>query len=134
MTSVYLLAHSRGGKRRLYESSRKQPVAASGSRRKTQSTPSTANASPELESKPQATEDYAAVNNFNSQDVVNHFDRTWKAALDSFHQPSNSNAPKPEMYKGAETMAWGSKVAAKGSMSTGTDFLAELKRKHTTAS
>ncbi|KAF9962497.1 hypothetical protein BGZ70_008031 [Mortierella alpina] len=114
---------------------RKQSVGSSGSRRKTtQSTTSTANASPELGSKPQTTEDYAAVNNFNSQDVVNHFDRTWKAALDSFHQPSNTNAPKPEMYKGAEAMAWGSKVAAKGSMSTGSDFLAELKRKQTTAS
>lgn len=94
-------------------------------------TTSTANASPELGSKPHTTEDYVAVNNFNSQDVVNHFDRSkhpfeqrvciqcqawidgifflvylqlltgnsslehnlaWKAALDSFHQPSNSNA------------------------------------------
>ncbi|KAG0288035.1 hypothetical protein BGZ98_004409 [Dissophora globulifera] len=110
---------------------RKQSVGASGSRRKaSQSTPSTNNVvSPDLAPKSPTAERYAPVNNFNSQEVVNHFDRTWKAALESFHQTGPSNAPKPEMYKGSETMAWGHKVAAKGAMSTGADFLAELKRK-----
>ncbi|KAG0288780.1 hypothetical protein BGZ96_007477 [Linnemannia gamsii] len=74
------------------------------------------NANPELGSKSRDTENYNPVNSFNSQDVVNHFDRS-----------------KAEMYKGAETMAWGSKVAPKGSTSTGADFLAEVKRKQPTA-
>ncbi|KAF9909768.1 hypothetical protein EC991_008091 [Linnemannia zychae] len=100
------------------------------------------NVNPELGSKSRDT-DYIPVNNFNSQDVVNHFDRSWKAALDSFHQPGASNGAAPlvhnvrlaksEMYKGTETMAWGNKVAPKGSTSTGADFLAELKRKQQTA-
>jgi len=33
------------------------------------------------------------------------------------------------MYKGVETMAWGSKAPKKGVTSSGADFLAELKRK-----
>lgn len=36
---------------------------------------------------------------------------------------------KSEMYKGVETMAWGSKAPKKGVTSSGADFLAELKRK-----
>ncbi|KAG0378871.1 hypothetical protein BGX24_002535 [Mortierella sp. AD032] len=86
------------------------------------------NANPELGSKSRDT-DYIPVNNFNTQDVVNHFDRSWKAALDSYHQPGASNTTKSEMYKGAESMAWANKVAPRGSTSTGADFLAELKRK-----
>ncbi|KAG0058464.1 hypothetical protein BGZ89_001266 [Linnemannia elongata] len=117
-----------------------------GTRRKpTQSsnTTNTANANntnntnttnPELGSKSRDTETYNPVNNFNTQDVVNHFDRSWKAALESYHQPGGaSNTAKAEMYKGAETMAWGNKVAPKGSTSTGADFLAELKRKQPVA-
>ncbi|KAF9548144.1 hypothetical protein EC957_007172 [Mortierella hygrophila] len=115
-----------------------------GARRKpTPSSNHTANANnannanttnPELGSKSRDTETYIPVNSFNSQDVINHFDRSWKAALDSYHQPGGaSNMAKAEMYKGAETMAWGSKVAPKGSTSTGEDFLAELNRKQPVA-
>ncbi|KAF9091214.1 hypothetical protein BGX23_005386 [Mortierella sp. AD031] len=115
----------------------KQTPTPGGARRKpTQSTNNNTasnNANPELGSKSGDTEGYTPVNNFNSQDVVNHFDRSWKAALDSFHQPGATGTAKAEMYKGSETMAWGSKVAAKGSTSTGTDFLAELKRKQPVA-
>ncbi|KAF9196358.1 hypothetical protein BGZ50_000760 [Haplosporangium sp. Z 11] len=114
---------------------RKQSAGASGARRKaSQSTTSTSSANLELGSKSQNTEAYAPVNNFNSQDVISHFDRTWKAALDNFHQSSPSNPVKSEMYKGTETMAWANKVASKGAMSTGADFLAELKRKQSASS
>ncbi|KAG0266745.1 hypothetical protein BG011_001204 [Mortierella polycephala] len=113
---------------------RKQFVSTGGARRKaSQSTTSTSSANLELGSKSQTTETYAPVNNFNTQDVINHFDRSWKAALDSFHQPNPSNPAKSEMYKGTETMAWANKVAPKGAMSTGADFLAELKRKQATS-
>ncbi|KAF9916600.1 hypothetical protein BX616_003378 [Lobosporangium transversale] len=116
---------------------RKQAVAAGGSRRKTSQsntpTPSII-ASSELGVKSQTTEGYAPVNNFNSQDVVNHFDRTWKAAREYHNQPSASNTGN-EIYKGAETMpmTWADKDAAKGLMSNGVSFLAELKRKQAIA-
>ncbi|KAF8941142.1 hypothetical protein BGZ58_001858 [Dissophora ornata] len=115
----------------------KQSVGASVSRRKaSQSNTTSSNvASPELgsKSKSQSADGYVPVNNFNSQEVVNHFDRSWKAALDSYHQLGPSNVAKPEMYKGSETMAWGNKVAPKGAMSTGVDFLTELQRKQPSA-
>ncbi|KAG0295761.1 hypothetical protein BGZ97_004734 [Linnemannia gamsii] len=107
---------------------------ASGTNNNTSNNTNANNTSPELGSKSRDTENYNPVNNFNSQDVVNHFDRSWKAALDSYHQPgTTTNTAKAEMYKGAETMAWGNKVAPKGSTSTGADFLAELKRKQQVA-
>ncbi|KAF8945200.1 hypothetical protein BGZ47_003117 [Haplosporangium gracile] len=88
----------------------------------------------ELGSKSRDIGTYSPVNSFNSQDVVNHFDHSWKAALESYHQPGGaSNTGKAEMYKGAETMAWGNKIAPKGTTSTGADFLAELKRKRPVA-
>ncbi|KAG0011924.1 hypothetical protein BGZ80_000329 [Entomortierella chlamydospora] len=59
-------------------------------------------------------------------------DLAWKAALETHHAAA-SNPAKSEMYKGSETMAWGNKVAAKGAMSSGADFLAELKRKQSPA-
>ncbi|KAG9062653.1 hypothetical protein KI688_004957 [Linnemannia hyalina] len=106
-------------------SHRKQTPTGGARRKPTQSSNHTSNAnnannaittSPELGSKSRDTETYNPVNSFNSQDVINHFDRS-----------------KAEMYKGAETMAWGSKVAPKGSTSTGADFLAELNRKQPVA-
>ncbi|KAF9933647.1 hypothetical protein FBU30_004890 [Linnemannia zychae] len=118
----------------------KQTPTTGGARRKPSSANSNASspninssASPDLGSKSRDTENYSPVNNFNSQDVANYFDRSWKAALDNYHQPGAPNTAKAEMYKGTETMAWGNKVAPKGTISTGVDFLAELKRKQAVA-
>ncbi|KAF9112265.1 hypothetical protein BGX27_003703 [Mortierella sp. AM989] len=143
---------------------RKQSIGASGARRKASqsNTTSSNNHNQGLASKAQTAEGYVPVNNFNSQDVVNHFDRSklfekdelswncittltfetrelltylaWKAARETHAAASNSaKSEMYEMYKGSEAMAWGDKVAAKGAMSTGIDFLAELKKKQSTA-
>ncbi|KAG0006274.1 hypothetical protein BGZ79_005687, partial [Entomortierella chlamydospora] len=52
---------------------RKQSIGSSGARRKAPQSNTTQ--SQELGSKAQSAEVYAPVNNFNSQEVVNHFDR-----------------------------------------------------------
>ncbi|KAG0088999.1 hypothetical protein BGZ92_005436 [Podila epicladia] len=111
---------------------RKPTVGASGSRRKP-SQSNTGSASPvgPTAAGPKSPSGYAPVNNFNSQDVTNHFHKSWTAALESFHQAGASGTGKSEMYKGVETMAWGSKAPKKGVTSSGADFLAELKRKET---
>ncbi|GJJ74132.1 hypothetical protein EMPS_06490 [Entomortierella parvispora] len=109
---------------------RKQSTGASGPRRKASQSNASNSGTPEL-GKSSSSSGYVPVNNFNSQDVVNHFDRTWKAAKESFHQAGAGNSAKTEMYKGTEAMAWG--VAPKGTLSTGADFLSELKRKQPAA-
>ncbi|KAF9366504.1 hypothetical protein BGX34_001942 [Mortierella sp. NVP85] len=98
---------------------RKQSVGSGGRRKASQSNSSAQGITvPELGSKPQGPEGYAPVNNFNSVEVTQYFDRTYKAALESFHHQGASNAAKPEMYKGSGTSAWGG-IAPKGaSMAT----------------
>ncbi|KAG0345604.1 hypothetical protein BG004_003485 [Podila humilis] len=76
---------------------------------------------------------YNPVNNFNSQDVTNFFNKSWTAALENHHQTRVSGSGKSELYKSTETMAWGSKAPKKGVTSSGADFLAEIKRKETPA-
>ncbi|KAF9437789.1 hypothetical protein BGZ76_011108 [Entomortierella beljakovae] len=109
---------------------RKQTVGSNNARRKASQSNTTPSVSNEVGSKPHNSEVYAPVNSFNSRDVVNHFERTWAAAMET--HATAQNTAKSEMYKGSESTPWGNRAPTKGSMSTGADFLAELKKKQST--
>jgi len=76
--------------------------------------------------------EHVPVNSFNSQEVSNFLNNTWKETLDRCHDTSLPEAEKPEIYKSTEK-AWGTKGGPvwgnKGNlMANGNDFFAELKK------
>ncbi|KAF9425465.1 hypothetical protein BGZ94_007502 [Podila epigama] len=74
---------------------RKPSVAAGGSRRKpSQSNSNSGQTSPAIPSSTgsKSTVKHIPVNTFNSQDVNNHFQNSWTAALENFHRAGTTGA------------------------------------------
>ncbi|CAI2164051.1 10832_t:CDS:2 [Funneliformis geosporum] len=76
--------------------------------------------------------EHVPVNHFNSQEISNYLNNTWKETLDRYHDINLSEVEKPEMYKSTEKAwvarggpVWGNKGNL---MANGNDFFAELKK------
>ncbi|CAG8501131.1 17804_t:CDS:2 [Funneliformis caledonium] len=76
--------------------------------------------------------EHVPVNHFNSQEISNYLNNTWKETLDRYHDINLPEVEKPEMYKSTEK-AWvarsGPVWGIKGNlMANGNDFFAELRK------